>query len=129
MRSQLGHANVSDTPRQSRKLGISLTNSADAFMLCDAADEPFEGIDVGFITTPTFADSDGDALTYAITYEDAVVFALAPSLNKFDSAATRFRNISATGAEKKLQEPKLHVGFIRNTMGHVDESVALAVLE
>jgi hypothetical protein len=37
-------------------------------------------------------------LTFANDYIDPVVFALAHSLNKVEAAATRFRNVSATGA-------------------------------
>ncbi|MFT7028472.1 MAG: hypothetical protein ACJAVS_002709, partial [Paracoccaceae bacterium] len=65
---------------------------------------------------------------------DAVVFALSPSLNEVESAATRFRNVSSTGAEIKLQETKFIIDAatglqVANTSGHVDETVTLLVLE
>lgn len=73
-------------------------------------------------------------LSFANTYADAVVFALSPSLNEIESVATRFRNVSATGAEIKLQETKLIIDpatglQVPNTSGHVDETVTLLVLE
>ncbi|MFT7391032.1 MAG: CSLREA domain-containing protein, partial [Paracoccaceae bacterium] len=73
-------------------------------------------------------------LSFANTYVDAVVFALSPSLNEVESAATRFRNVSSTGAEIKLQETKFIIDAatglqVANTSGHVDETVTLLVLE
>jgi hypothetical protein len=68
-------------------------------------------------------------LSFANTYQDAVVFALAPSLNEAESVATRFKNISATGAEIRLQEPKSLYTGASNRGDHVDETVTLVVLE
>jgi predicted outer membrane repeat protein len=78
--------------------------------------------------------TDWQTINFANTYNNAVVFALAPSLNEVESAATRFRNIDATGGEIKLQETRLKInpetGLPEaNTSGHVNETVTLLVLE
>lgn len=73
-------------------------------------------------------------LTFANDYIDPVVFALAPSLNKVEAAATRFRNVSATGAEIRLQETKKIIDPVTelqifNPGDLIDEIVSLLVLE
>jgi predicted outer membrane repeat protein len=85
-------------------------------------------IAIGEVVTLTVGTS-WQTLSFANTYKDAVVFALAPSLNELDSAATRFRNITGDGGEIRLQEPKTIVGGLPNTSGHVDETVTLVVME
>jgi hypothetical protein len=73
-------------------------------------------------------------LTFANDYIDPVVVALVPSLNKVGAAATRFRNVSATGAEIRLQETKKIIDPVTelqifNPGDLVDEIVTLLVLE
>lgn len=78
--------------------------------------------------------TDWQTLSFANVHVDAVVFALAPTLNEIASAATRLRNISETGAEIRLQETKLKIDPATglqevNASGRVDEMVTLVVLE
>lgn len=67
-------------------------------------------------------------LTFANAYVNPVVFALSPTLNEIDAAATRFRNVTGTGAEILLQEPRRVLGEA-NASGHVNEDVTLLVME
>jgi hypothetical protein len=73
-------------------------------------------------------------LSFANGYIDPVAFALAPSLNEVEAVATRFRDVTGTGAQIRLQETKLIIDAatgepVPNTSGHVDETVTLLVLE
>ncbi|MFT6225998.1 MAG: hypothetical protein ACJARE_000386 [Paracoccaceae bacterium] len=73
-------------------------------------------------------------LTFANTYIDPVVFALAPTLNEADAAATRFRNVTGDGAQIRLQETKRVIDpdtglRVVNPGDHLDETVTLLVLE
>lgn len=66
--------------------------------------------------------------TFANNYVDPVVFALLPTLNESDAAATRFRNVTGSGPEIMVREPRRVLGA-PNTSGHVNEDGTLSVLE
>jgi hypothetical protein len=94
---------------------------------------PSHGAAIGEVMRLTVGTS-WQMLDFVNDYVDPVVFALAPTLNEADAAATRFKNISGTGAEIRLQENKIawdeDLGaFALNSGAHVDETMTLLVME
>jgi hypothetical protein len=94
---------------------------------------PTPSVAIGEVVQLTAATS-WQTLSFANGYIDPVAFALAPSLNEVEAVATRFRDVTGTGAQIRLQETKLIIDAatgepVPNTGGHVDETVTLLVLE
>ena len=74
----LTYANVSDTPTASRGLRLNITDAAGndlgasgspSFTQRTGTANPFNGVDVGYNSTPTFADLDGDGDLDAVVGE------------------------------------------------------------
>jgi len=89
----LTYANVSDTPTASRNLVLNVTDAAGdslagsgggplAFAERTGAANPFNGVAVGTVNTPTFADLDGDGDLDAVVGEHDV------GLNYFENTGT-----------------------------------------
>jgi VCBS repeat-containing protein len=94
---------------------------------------PSHGAAIGEVMQLTVGTS-WQMLDFVNDYVDPVVFALAPTLNEADAAATRFKNVTGTGAEIRLQENKIawdeDLGeFALNSGAHVDETMTLLVME
>jgi uncharacterized protein (DUF2141 family) len=85
----LTYANGSDSPTASRTLVINVTDAAGnalagppTFVERTAGANPFNGVDIGSYSTPTFADLDGDGDLDALVGGDAGI------LNYFENTGT-----------------------------------------
>ena len=104
----LTYANSSNTPTATRDLVVTIHDAAGAaaipptsFIEVPGANNPFDGIDVGTFSAPTFADLDGDGDLDAVIGEFGGIFryyrntgtALAPVFTEQTGAANPFNGI------------------------------------
>lgn len=109
------------------EIDIALAGGATArarVTVTDAAETPA----IGEVHSLSLGSS-WTSLTFDRAYENPVVFAMSPSFNEADAVATRFRNVTAAGAEVLLQETKYHLGALSPDRSHAAETVTLLVLE
>lgn len=109
------------------ELELSLSAAAAAPARVTVA-PTFGGPPIGEIRRITLTDA-WTALAFDNSYVDPMVFALSPSFNEPDAAATRLRNVTGSGAEIRLQETLRLLGEFNPDRSHAPEEVTLLVLE
>jgi hypothetical protein len=108
----LTYANSSDAPTASHSLELRVTDAAGfaaiaplAFAAQTGAANPFDGVDVGNLSTPSFADLDGDGDLDAVVgdingilhYFENTGSAIAPAFTARTGAANPFNGVDVGG--------------------------------